>query len=189
MKLILAQGNPGPHYATTRHNIGWQILDTYAAEQGVSFRTQSKFKADIAELHIGSEKAILVKPSTFYNQTGESAQLIASFYKIAPQDMLIVHDELALDFGVIRTRIGGSDAGNNGIKSITAHLGPDTARIRIGIRNQLASRIDSADFVLSRFSKDETMELPAITKETHRYIDAFLGGSFAPNTSSTLHTP
>jgi PTH1 family peptidyl-tRNA hydrolase len=182
MKLILAQGNPGPQYANTRHNIGWLVLDSYASKHGVSFRAASKFKADIAELLVGTEKAILMKPSTFYNLTGESAQAIASFYKIETSDILIVHDELALEFGTIRTRIGGSDAGNNGIKSVTAHLGPDTARVRIGIRNELAERIDSADFVLSRFTKTEAEALGAITQEAHRCIDAFLNESFEPTT-------
>ncbi len=183
MKLILAQGNPGPEYAATRHNIGWQVVDAYVSSQGASFRLQTKFKAEIAELSIAREKVVFAKPTTYYNETGQAAQAIVSFYKIAPEDILIIHDELALDFGTIRTRRGGSDAGNNGIKSITAHLGPETARLRIGIRNELAERIDAADFVLSRFGKEETAKLPDIIKETHRYIDAFLKGTFSAETT------
>lgn len=185
MKLILAQGNPGPEYADTRHNVGWRVIDAYIATDGASFRLQTKFKAEVAELSVTGEKVLFAKPTTYYNQTGEAVQAIASFYKIPAEDILIVHDELTLDFGTIRTRRGGSDAGNNGIKSITAHLGPDTARLRIGVRNELTERIDAAEFVLSRFSREEATKLPEIIKETHRYIDAFLQDSFDAKTSRT----
>ncbi len=182
MKLILAQGNPGPEYANTRHNIGWHVIDAYAAAKGASFRLQSKFGSQIAELSVAGEKILLAKPTTYYNETGQSAQAIASFYKIAPEDILIIHDELALDFGTIRTRLGGSDAGNNGIKSITAHVGPDTARLRIGINREHPSAMDNADFVLSRLSSDELATLETLTSRTTTIIDQFIAGDFEPTT-------
>ncbi|MEP6710637.1 MAG: aminoacyl-tRNA hydrolase, partial [Candidatus Saccharibacteria bacterium] len=134
MKLIFAQGNPGDQYNTTRHNVGFAILDALAKKFEASFTSKPKFFADIAELNIEGEKILLVKPATFYNETGKSARALVDFYKLAPAtDVLVVHDDLALPFGTLRTREKGSDAGNNGIKSLNAHLGPDYARLRIGI--------------------------------------------------------
>lgn len=156
MKLIFAQGNPGPQYEFTRHNVGFLALDTIAKNANVSFQEKTKFKASIAEISHEGEKVILAKPVTFYNETGASARAITDFYKFEPQDILVLHDELALPFGTLRTREKGSDAGNNGIKSLNAHLGANFARLRIGIWNDLANRVGSADFVLSRFSERET---------------------------------
>lgn len=182
MKLILAQGNPGSEYATTRHNVGWLLLDRYAADHDAAFRPVSKWKAEIAELTIAGEKILLVKPTTYYNQTGEAAQAITSFYKIAPEDVLIIQDELALDFGVIRTRRGGSDAGNNGVRSITTHLGPDTARLRIGIDREHPAEMSAADFVLSRLSPDELTTLGQLAPRIAQVIDNFIDGTFEPTT-------
>src|SRR5438445_447838 len=138
MKLIFAQGNPGSQYATTRHNVGFLILDQLAAKAGKEFIKKPKFHADVAELTIAGEKVLLVKPTTFYNETGQSARSLVDFYKLdTMSDVLVVHDDLALPLGTIRTREKGSDAGNNGIKSLNAHLGHDYHRIRIGIYNEL----------------------------------------------------
>ncbi len=179
MKLILAQGNPGPEYAATRHNVGFLALDAYVNKNGASFQHKSKFHADIAELSVGGEKVILAKPTTFYNETGIAARTIADFYKISTTDILVIHDELALPFGTIRTREKGSDAGNNGIKSLNAHLGQDYMRIRVGIWNELAERINAADFVLSRFTATETDSInttvfPKITELIGHFIDESL---------------
>ena len=182
MKLILAQGNPSSEYAATRHNVGWLVLERYATSKGAAFRAMSKFKADIAELVVAGEKVLLAKPTTFYNLTGEAAQAIASFYKISPEDTLVIHDELALDFGVVRTRRGGSDAGNNGIKSITAHLGLDTARLRIGIARERPAGMSDADFVLSRLSADELDTLDQLAPRISDAIDAFIAGEFEATT-------
>ncbi len=149
MKLIIGLGNPEEKYKNTRHNIGFRVLTEYAEKKDVEFALKDKFRACIAELTIDGEKVILAKPTTYYNLVGEAARLITDFYKIAPADILVVHDELALPFGTIRTRIGGSDAGNNGVKSMTQHLGPDTARLRVGVYNELRERMDDADFVLA----------------------------------------
>lgn len=183
MKLVLGLGNPGEKFKNTRHNIGFRVLSEYAKEKGVEFSVKEKFRACIAELTVDGEKVLLAKPTTYYNLTGEAARLITDFYKIAPEGVLIVHDELALPFGTIRTRIGGSDAGNNGIKSMNQHLGPDTARIRIGVYNELRDRIDDADFVLSNFTKTEDEALESIAGKSASIIDSFLRGDF----SSTTH--
>lgn len=178
MKLIVGLGNPEERYKNTRHNVGFKMLSAYAAEKGIEFQLKDKFRACIAEVNSGSEKVILAKPTTYYNNVGEAAHPIADFYKINPSAVLIVHDELALPFGTIRTRIGGSDAGNNGIKSMNQHLGPDTARIRIGVYNDLRDRIDDADFVLSNFTHEETEKLAELTKKAIDIIDSFINNSF-----------
>lgn len=157
MKIILAQGNPGRQYATTRHNVGFMILDSLA--NGAAFSPKPKFFADIAEVPLAGEKVLLVKPQTFYNETGRSARAILDFYKLSSTDLLVVHDDLALPLGTLRIREKGSDAGNNGIKSLNAHLGPDYMRLRVGIFNDLRDRMHDADFVLANFSRDELEQL------------------------------
>ena len=181
MKLILAQGNPGPEYALSRHNIGFMALDYLREKQKlVDFQPKSKFQALISELSVGNNKIILAKPTTFYNETGRSARAIADFYKIATNDILLIHDELALDFGTIRVRDSGSDAGNKGVRSLISHIGPDFWRIRIGIKNDLTERIQSAGFVLAPFAQAEVAALNAsVLPSVQSMIDQFLEGSLA----------
>lgn len=179
MKLIFAQGNPGTQYATSRHNVGWQVLDAFAAQQGVSFSSRPKFNADIAEFSVEDEKILLAKPATYYNETGISARAIIDFYKLDPRvDILVLHDELALDFGTIRVREKGSDAGNNGIKSLNTHIGPDYHRLRIGIAAERQGAQDDADFVLSHFNKEEQGALEStIIPKGLEIIAHFIAGS------------
>lgn len=155
MKLIFAQGNPGAEYAKSRHNAGWQILDALATEQGAKWQTKPKFLAEVAETSLSGEKILLVKPQTFYNETGRSARALADFYKLDLGDILVVHDDLAINFGTVRVRQNGSDGGNNGIKSLNAHLERDFWRLRVGILQ--AQRHSGADsgFVLSPFNSTE----------------------------------
>ena len=178
MKIIFAQGNPGPQYANTRHNVGFLIVDAIAAAQRVDFLKKPKFHAEVAEVSIAGEKVLLVKPSTFYNETGQSARLLTDFYKLNPEtDLLAIHDDLALPLGTIRIRDKGRDAGNNGIKSLNAHLGSNYARIRVGIYNDLRDRIHDADFVLSNFNKAEATALTeSIIPKVVELIDAFCAG-------------
>ena len=178
MKLVIGLGNPEDRYAKTRHNVGFFLLDAYAAEQGGSWQAKDKFKATICELVIDGEKVLLAKPTTYYNQVGEAGRAISDFYKIDPSDILVIHDEIALPFGTIRTRQGGSDAGNNGIKSINQHLGHETSRIRIGIYNDLRDRLHDADFVLSNFTKTESESLTDLSEKVGNLIESFVRDSF-----------
>lgn len=179
MKLIFAQGNPGPSYANSRHNVGFMSLDYIQKQHNLpEFQHKTKFQALISEhpQEGSGEKIILAKPTTFYNETGQSVRALSDFYRIAPEDVLVIHDELALQFGTVRIRNTGSDAGNKGIRSIIAHLGSDFWRIRIGINNELAEKIDSADFVLSQFTKTEKEKLssellPTIEVLYQRFLD------------------
>lgn len=156
MKVILAQGNPGAAYSQTRHNIGFNALDYMAALHNAHWLEKPKFKAYIANLTLGQKKAILVKPITYYNQTGMAAQAILNFYKLNPaQSFMVVHDDLALNFGKIRIRHQGSDAGNNGIKSLNAHLGQNYTRVRIGTANSYAKNQQDTAFVLGHFTDQE----------------------------------
>lgn len=178
MKVIFAQGNPGAQYANTRHNVGFLIVDSLAKQHNADFFKKPKFHSDIAEISLAGEKVLLVKPATFYNETGQAARMLVDFYKLDPStDFLAIHDDLSLPLGTIRIREKGRDAGNNGIKSLNAHLGSNYARIRIGIYNDLRDRIHDADFVLSNFTKDEAQALAeSITPKAIDLIDAFCAG-------------
>jgi len=188
MKIIFAQGNPGIQYNKTRHNIGYIFADLLTKKWGIDFTAKSKFHADIAEVSRAGEKILIVKPTTFYNDTGQSAQMIIDFYKLDPaNDLLVIHDDLALPFGTIRTREQGRDAGNNGIKSLNAHIGEQHKRIRVGIYNPLRDRMHDADFVLGTFSLDEQKALPELFAAAEPFIDHFIDDSF-PSTKVTIPT-
>jgi PTH1 family peptidyl-tRNA hydrolase len=183
MKIIFGQGNPGAQYATTRHNVGFMTLDALAKQWGITFLPKPKFQADIAETIQNGKKILLVKPTTFYNETGHAARALMDFYKLDPtKDFLVIHDELALPFGNIKTRLSGSDAGNNGIKSLNSHLGLHYARIRIGIYNPLRDRVNDADFVLAKFTQDEHTILPLVISQAQYLVSSFLAGTFTPTT-------
>lgn len=187
MKFIFAQGNPGLEYAKTRHNVGFMALDVYADKNDAAFQPKSKFIADIAELTVGGEKVLLIKPSTFYNETGRCARAILDFYKESPENFLVIHDELALPLGTLRTREKGSDAGNNGIKSLNAHIGEAYGRIRVGIANDNLEHVGAHDFVLGTFSQDEaeTLEKTILPKITE-LIDDFVRGTHQVTSHSLL---
>lgn len=180
MKMIFAQGNPGSQYARSRHNTGFMAVDALAKEAGSPWRTETKFKAQLAEVAINGEKVLLVKPLSYYNETGQVARAIIDFYKLDPaEDFLVIHDELALPFGAIRIREKGSDAGNNGIKSLNSHLGPDYARLRVGIWNELRDQIDDAHFVLASFTQKEHEQLETLISQKiipliHDFVDGKL---------------
>jgi peptidyl-tRNA hydrolase, PTH1 family len=186
MKIIFAQGNPGSEFTSTRHNVGFDFIERLASTKNTTFASKVKFFAEIAEATIQDEKVLLVKPTTYYNETGRSARALVDFYKLDPEtDFLVIHDDLALPFGTIRTRPSGSDAGNNGIKSLNAHLGDHYSRIRVGIYNDLRDRIPDADFVLAKFTSGEAEQLPQLFTHTEQFIDAFVQGDL-PSTKVTI---
>lgn len=191
MKIVFAQGNPGSEYTASRHNIGFMILDALAGRLDTSFTHKAKFAADIAEVTLAGEKVLLVKPRTFYNETGKSARALCDFYKCTPAtDFLVIHDDLALPLGTIRVRQQGSDAGNNGIKSLNAHLGGTFWRLRLGIYNELRDRMHDAQFVLGNFSRDETSFITStLIPETTTLLQHFFDGNLeAASKRLTLST-
>ncbi len=185
MKVVFGQGNPGNEFTNTRHNVGFLMLDELAKQTNITFKDASKFFAKTAEFTQNGEKVLLVKPTTFYNETGRSFTAIKQFYKLDNSDILIVHDELALPLGTLRNRVGGSDAGNNGIKSINVHDGETTKRLRIGVGNDLRAKMGDTDFVLGRFSNDEQdMLTSTIVPKVIEIIDDFI----SDNHQVTSHT-
>ena len=137
MKIIAGLGNPGSEYAKTRHNVGFMFVDALAGKLGVT-EWKDKFEAKIGETRIGSEKVLLVKPQTYMNESGRSLGPLMSFYKLEPEDLIVVHDDMDIPAGTIRIRKKGSAGGHNGIKSILAHVGDEHfPRVRIGIGRPL----------------------------------------------------
>lgn len=188
MKLLLGLGNPGPRYRATRHNTGWRVLDRLASQHSASWLEKAKFHAAISEFSQGSEKVVLAKPTTFYNETGRAARALIDFYKLDPaRDVLVIHDDLALPFGSIRVRETGSDAGNNGIKSLNAHLGPDYARLRIGIASELRPRLGDVEFVLAAFTPEENDKLEAtVVPRALELADDFMRGDLMITSHNNL---
>lgn len=176
MKLIVAQGNPGKDYVETRHNVGFIVVSAIVETLDGTWKETSKWNVLTSEVSIDDEKVMFVLPQTFYNETGRSVRQLVDFYKLdASNDLLVIHDDLALPFGLIRIRQKGSDAGNNGIKSINAAIGEEYARIRIGIWNELRDRMDDAAFVLNRLTKKERALIDTeITKKTNEIIHQFI---------------
>jgi PTH1 family peptidyl-tRNA hydrolase len=163
--LIVGLGNPGPEYVKNRHNIGFMALDRLAESQDVSFVTKKDLKALVAVSHLDGRQVVLAKPQTFMNLSGEAVQSVMKFYNVNISDVTVVHDELDLPFGTVKKKIGGGSAGHNGLKSIIQHIGEDFARIRIGIGPKTPDQMDTADFVLQDFSKEEQKKLPKIIEE------------------------
>ena len=171
MKLIVGLGNPGSTYQNTRHNLGFMVLDHIADHLEQKFSAEAKFNSEVARATIDDQALVLAKPQTMMNLSGQAVQKLAQFYKIAPTDVWIVHDDLDLEFGKLRIRRGGSSGGHNGLKSIIEQLGDNCARFKIGIANpQLRAQIEPEDFVLQRFTPEESRHLDLIIRETAEQV-------------------
>ncbi|MGZ3181136.1 MAG: aminoacyl-tRNA hydrolase [Telluria sp.] len=159
IRLIVGLGNPGPEYEQTRHNAGFWFVDNLANRQpGCRLQREARFNALAAKTHIGGKEVWLLEPQTFMNRSGQSVGALARFFKIAPDEILVVHDELDLMPGVVKMKKGGSSGGHNGLKDITAALGTqDYWRLRIGIGHPRSLNLQQqvADFVLHRPRKEE----------------------------------
>ena len=154
MLIIAGLGNPGKEYENTRHNAGFMVMDALAEKIGADI-SEKKHKALCGKGVIGGEKVILMKPQTYMNSSGESIRAAADYYKVDPEDILIVYDDISLAPGQLRIRAKGSAGGHNGIKSIIAHLGTqEFPRVKVGV-GEKPKGYDLADYVLSRFPKDE----------------------------------
>lgn len=154
MKLLVGLGNPGRGYVGTKHNVGFEVIDLLSRKYNINMG-KIKFKGFVGDGVIGNEKVILLKPQTFMNLSGESLKQAAIFYKIGIEDIIVIYDDTSIPLGSVRIREKGSAGGHNGMKSIIAHLGNDNfLRVRIGI-GEKPNGWDLADYVLSKFSKDE----------------------------------
>jgi len=161
--LIVGLGNPGPEYVNNRHNVGFMVADLLAERIGGKFKRAGKAQAQVLEGRIGapgpaSRRVVLVKPTSFMNLSGGPVNALRDFYKVPLANVVAVHDELDIDYGTLRLKLGGGDNGHNGLKSMTKAMGPDYHRVRFGI-GRPPGRMQVADFVLKDFSSTERKEL------------------------------
>jgi PTH1 family peptidyl-tRNA hydrolase len=160
MLLLVGLGNPGPQYAGNRHNIGFMAVDAVARTHGATpFR--NRFSGLAAEATVGTEKLVLLKPTTFMNDSGQAVGAAARFFKVDLDAIAVLHDELDLAPGKLRVKTGGGNAGHNGLRSITAHLGNDYRRVRLGIGHP-GDKTLVHDFVLSDFGRGERAWVDAL---------------------------
>ncbi len=179
--LIVGLGNIGKEYNDTRHNVGFACVDDFAAAQDFPAWVEKKdLKCHLTRQVIGDTSVVLIKPTTYMNESGQAMFAVQNFYKIPCSATLVVHDELDLNFGEIRTKQGGGHAGNNGVKSVIQHCGEDFARIRVGIKNDHAEKMDSANFVLAKFSSDEKRQMPKITQEVSSMLSEYIATGQLP---------
>jgi len=157
--LIVGLGNPGAKYQSTRHNVGFMVIDKLGS--GIDGSSRERFQGAILETRRDDETLVLLKPLTFMNNSGASVSQVANWYKISPEKILIVYDDLDLPFGTIRLRPKGSAGGHNGLESVIRHVGTDEVpRLRIGIGRPASG--STVNYVLSRFSKQEQTELASV---------------------------
>lgn len=172
--LIVGLGNVGGQYDQTRHNIGFEAVDRFVRDHDFPVWIDKKdLKCHLTTGQLGETRVIAIKPTTLMNLSGEAVQAVAHFYKISPDNIVVVHDELDIPFGQIRTRIGGGAAGHNGIKSVTQHLGEQYGRVRIGIGPKTHEQMDSADFVLGKFDADQQAQIKNLTREVSAILSEY----------------
>ncbi len=172
--LIVGLGNPGEKYENTRHNVGFQVIDELAERQGKPVQ-RLKFKALTGLLTIGGEKALVMKPVTYMNLSGEAVRPAADFYKLPPERILVISDDVALAAGRLRIRAKGSAGGHNGLKSIIQHLGTDQfPRIRVGVGEKPHPDYDLADWVLGRPQGEDKKAIDGAVKRAADAVECIL---------------
>ncbi|MFD9488835.1 aminoacyl-tRNA hydrolase [Streptomyces sp. NPDC059991] len=175
--LVVGLGNPGPEYAANRHNIGFMVADLLAERMGAKFKAH-KARAQVVEGRIGpagplNRRVILAKPLSYMNLSGGPVTALRDFYKVPTENIVAVHDELDIDYGVLRLKLGGGDNGHNGLKSMTKSFGPDYHRVRFGI-GRPPGRMQVADFVLKDFSSTERKELDYFVDRASDAVEALV---------------
>lgn len=189
MKLIVGLGNIGKGYEHTRHNLGFMVVDELISNHDdlPAPANNNKFHAHISEGTLSGEKVILAKPTTYMNLSGQAVGALAQFYKVAPADVWVIHDELDLTFGKLRVRQGGGTAGHNGLKSIVEAIGDGFGRYRIGIANDtLRNPIAPDAFVLAKFDNQESDALPTIVHQTAGIVIQHLHEALTDTTYSLI---
>ncbi len=171
IKLIVGLGNIGKEYESTRHNVGFMVVDKYKKTNDFpKWQEKAKFKAFISEDFVNGKKIILAKPTTYMNLSGGAVSALKDFYKLDNKDIVVIHDELDLPFGTIKAKQDGGSAGNNGIKSIIDHIGEDFNRVRFGVKNNQLEKLDPADFVLAKFTPAEVKQLPQLIERAQQFV-------------------
>ena len=175
MRAILGIGNPGNRYKDNRHNAGFMVVDNFAATHSLSF-SPSKGDFYFSENEISNSKFLLIKPTTYVNNSGIAALSIVDHYNLDVQDLLVIHDDVNIEIAKIKVKISGGDGGHNGVKSIIYHLVSDNfPRLRVGI-GSIFEKGEMADYVLSDFVKEEKLELEKSFKTTNYLIEQFIIG-------------
>lgn len=174
--IVVGLGNPGAKYEKTRHNAGFIAIDHIAAKLGVKV-DRVKFHALVCECELGGKRVLLMKPETFMNSSGVAIGEAATFYKIPPENVLVLHDEISFDAGLFRIRRKGSAGGHNGLKSIIEHLGSDGfPRIKIGVGQKPSPDYDLVDWVLGKFPKDAEAAIGARLDDIHSASELIVRG-------------
>ncbi len=174
--LVVGLGNPGIKYERTRHNAGFLAMDHLAEQYGARV-IQAKYKALVGEAMIGGKRVLLMKPQTFMNLSGEAVGEAARFYKLKPEQVIVLSDDVSLEPGRMRVRRKGSDGGHNGLKSIQAHLGSDAyPRIKLGVGKKPNPEYDLADWVLSTMTREEIEQMQGCYDSLVRGLEKILAG-------------
>ncbi len=175
---MVGLGNPGQKYEKSRHNAGFLLLDGLARDAGVGFSQQARFFGGLAEVVTESGKLYLLKPATFMNRSGQSVSAVMKYFKVLPQEVLVVHDELDFDVGVVKLKKGGGHGGHNGLRDIIASMGQkDFLRLRIGIGRPRAGKV-VADYVLSDFSKVDMQVVEEVFADFSANMPAMCSGDY-----------
>jgi len=187
LRLIVGLGNPGADYVDTRHNAGFWLIDEIAAEQGLSFRFEKRFNADECKFKAHGRDVFLLKPQTFMNRSGQAVAALARYYKIAPGEILVIHDELDLSPGTNRIKQAGGHGGHNGLRDIVNHLGSrDFFRIRVGIGHPGDSK-QVINYVLHKPSSADLTEIENASRDTLAVMPQLLEGRI-DKAMQALHT-
>jgi peptidyl-tRNA hydrolase, PTH1 family len=185
-QLVVGLGNPGPNYAKTRHNLGFVVADLLAERIGGRFKAHKKSGAEIVTGRLGNRSVVLAKPRTYMNESGRQVAPLAKFYSVPPADIVVIHDELDIDFGRIRLKLGGGVAGHNGLRSVASALGTsDFQRVRVGI-GRPPGRKDPAAFVLENFTAGERPEVGVICEQAADATELLLELGLEP-AQNTVH--
>lgn len=181
--LVVGLGNPGKEYDLTRHNVGYLCVDEFVSksDEMEDWINKKDLKCLISGGRIGEKRIIAMKPTTFMNLSGEAVLAVMDFYKIHPDDIVVIHDELDINFGQIRLRKGGSSAGHNGVKSVSKLIGEEYGRIRVGIGPKSPEQISSEDYVLQKFNTGEQEQLSNLSKEVSAILSEYIFGDQLPH--------
>ena len=184
--LVVGLGNPGPEYAETRHNVGFRVVELLAARAGGGRFSRHRTNADVLEGRLAGRRVVFAKPRTYMNVSGGPVAGLVKYFSVPPADLVVVHDDLDLGFGVIRLKFGGGEGGHNGLRSISSSIGArDYLRVRFGI-GRPPGRQDPADYVLKRFSGPEKKELELAVDLAADATEALLTDGLEP-TQNRFH--
>ncbi|MCA9349183.1 aminoacyl-tRNA hydrolase [Candidatus Saccharibacteria bacterium] len=183
-RVFVGLGNPGAEHSGNRHNVGFMVLDRFAASSNLQWTEKKDLKCVLASGDIGGTRTILVKPTTYMNNSGEAVHAVLNFFKLNPEEMVVVYDEVDINFGKLQIKQAGGAAGHNGLKSLLQHNQDSFTRIRVGIGPKTPAQIDLADFVLQNFATDQLEKLKMIINEAASILGEATATNLSPQTIS-----